>query len=69
MNSFHFFTMFLLIVFMDSSVKALTCLQGVRMHENGREIRNTLHYSNCSDSSAICHRYDITASLSEQTSK
>ena len=69
MNGFHFFTVFLSIVFLDSSVRALTCQQGQRIFGNGRETQNTLRYSDCSDSSAICHRYDITASLSGQTGK
>ena len=60
MNRIAVLTAALAIFLLNSSVEGIRCLQGQRVFHGGTEVINTLQIRQCSDSSFICHRYDIT---------
>ena len=64
-----FFTAMFAILLLNSSVEGVQCLQGQRVAQDGTEQMNSLVMRECADSSAICHRYDITATVLGATGK
>ena len=57
------------LLFLNSSVTAISCLQGQRLLLGTTQLSNDLNNTDCPLPSQICHRYDITASAQGQTGK
>ena len=57
------------LLFLDSSVTAMSCLQGQRLVLGTTQLSNNLNNTDCPLSTQICHRYDITATAQGQTGK
>ena len=58
------------ILLLNSLVEGLQCLQGQRVTaEGGNEFINSLVMRECAVSSFICHRYDVSATVSGATGK
>ena len=69
MRSFEYFILLFALLQFHDFVRGLQCLQGQRLLQGETEISNAISASECSDPNAICHRYDIIASLQDQTGK
>ena len=64
-----FFAAMFAILLLNSSVEGLQCLQGQRIVQDGTESTNSLVMRECADSSFICHRYDVSATVLGITGK
>ena len=64
-----FFTVMFAILLLNSSVDGLQCFQGQRVIQDGSVLSNSLAMRECADSSFICHRYDISATVLGTTGK